>query len=233
MKLLVAVPAFNEADNIGFVLEEVKNALPDSKIVVIDDGSDDDTSKVVKDLGVELLQLPFNLGVGGALRTAFKYAYQNEFSHLVQIDADGQHDPTQVKLLISGLTASDIVIGSRFAKDSSSYEVGFLRRLAMRWLAALTSFFCKTKLTDVSSGFRITNRVGIELFTTRYPSEYLGDTVESLIIAHRSGLKISEVPVTMRERISGSPSQNFFRSTWYLTRATLVILLAALHSNPK
>lgn len=231
MDLLVAIPAFNEAANIEAVIRKVKLELPDAYIVVIDDGSKDKTAEVVRRMGINLLQLPFNLGVGGALRTAFKFAERNGFTHLVQIDADGQHDPAQVTNLINGLNNSNIVIGSRFANGKNNFATSKLRRLAMRWLSWLTSYFCKSRLTDVSSGFRISDRRAIELFAETYPTEYLGDTVESLIIAKKSGLTISEVLVEMQPRQSGEPSQNFIKSVWYLFRATLVVFLAAIHKQ--
>lgn len=231
MKLLVAIPAFNESGSIAKVIEEVKEYIPDSTIVVIDDGSSDSTGKIAKSMGVTVLTLPFNLGVGGALRTAFKYAHRNTFTHLLQIDADGQHNPQLAKRLIQASEKSDIAIGSRFVSKEATFQTSTLRRIAMIWLSFLTSRFCKTKLTDVSSGFRISNEKAIELFARTYPTEYLGDTVESLIIASRNGLTISEVPIEMRYRTTGAPSQNFIKSSWYLLRATMAILFAALHSD--
>lgn len=233
MKLLIVVPAFNEAGSIISVVENISKALPDADVVVVNDGSTDATSVLAKTSGVTVLDLPFNLGVGAALRLGFVYAIRNGYSDVVQVDADGQHDPFQIAKLLNVPNDLDVVIGSRFLDPESKYNAGFMRRLAMKWLAALMTRVCRTPLTDVSSGFRLTRGEALSLFSKEYPPEYLGDTVESLIIARRAGIRIGEVSVTMLPRLSGSPSQNFVRSSWYLIRATLVIFLGLIHSKPR
>jgi hypothetical protein len=151
----------------------------------------------------------------------------------MQIDADGQHLASEARHLLDKSSDNSIVIGSRFLKEDYDYKTSKARRSAMKTLAAITSFICKTKLTDVTSGFRVASGDAISLFATEYPSEYLGDTVESLIIAHRAKIEIREVPVIMNQREFGSPSQNYIKSTWYLFRALLIIVFALFKkSNP-
>ena len=229
MSLLVVIPAFNEANSIGNVIQDIRIHIPTASILVVDDGSKDKTVEVAVSAKVNVLSLPFNVGVGGALRAGFLYAHRNSFTQVLQIDADGQHRAEHAKIILESADGYDIVIGSRFAESKNNYDASFLRRLAIRLLSAAISKICKTKLTDVTSGFRLSSSSAIELFMIDYPVEYLGDTVESLVIAHKSGLSIKEVPVQMSKREFGSPSQNVLKSTWYLLRAFLVIILSLMH----
>ena len=229
MSLLVVIPAFNEAKSIGNVIQDIRLHIPNSSILVVDDGSKDNTAKVAESANVSVLQLPFNIGVGGALRAGFLYAHRHSFTQVLQFDADGQHKAEYASRLLEAAQGIDIVIGSRFAESKHNYDASFLRRLAIRLLSSAISRICKTKLTDVTSGFRLSSSSAIELFMKDYPVEYLGDTVESLVIAHKSGLSIKEVPVQMSKREFGSPSQNVLKSTWYLLRAILVVILSLLH----
>jgi glycosyltransferase involved in cell wall biosynthesis len=229
MSLLVVIPAFNEENSISTVIQDVRTHIPSATILVVDDGSQDSTAEAAKSLQVNVVSLPFNVGVGGALRVGFLYAQRNSFSQVLQVDADGQHRASEAKSLLDASTGFDIVIGSRFAESSPNYSTSVLRKSAIRWLSFVISKICKTKLTDVTSGFRLSSAAAIELFMKDYPVEYLGDTVESLVIAHKSGLSITEVPVQMSQREFGSPSQNFLKSSWYLLRATLVVFLSLIH----
>jgi glycosyltransferase involved in cell wall biosynthesis len=229
VSLLVVIPAFNEEDSIGNVIQDIRIHIPSASILVVDDGSRDNTAKVAESTKVKVLSLPFNVGVGGALRAGFLYAHRNSFTQVLQIDADGQHKAEHAKVLLESGDGFDIVIGSRFTESKNSYNTSLLRRLAIRILSAAISKICKTKLTDVTSGFRLSSSSAIELFMKDYPVEYLGDTVESLVIAHKSGLSIKEVPVQMSKREFGSPSQNVLKSIWYLLRAFLVIILSLIH----
>ena len=229
MSLLVVIPAFNEEKSISSVIRDIRTHIPQASILVVDDGSHDATSEVAESESVNVVSLPFNVGVGGALRVGFLYAHRNSFSQVLQIDADGQHKASEAKSLLDSSEGCDIVIGSRFAESTKNYSASFLRKLAIKWLSFLISKICKTKLTDVTSGFRLSSSSAIELFMKEYPVEYLGDTVESLVIAHKTGLSIKEVPVQMSQREFGSPSQNFVKSSWYLLRATLVVVLSLIH----
>lgn len=226
MSLLVAIPALNEERSIADVIKNVKRELPNCEVLVIDDGSTDNTVSVAKKEGATVISLPFNVGVGGAMRVAFKFASAKHFSQVLQIDADGQHLPSEAKTLVSNSVVDSVVLGSRFLNSKNNYQVGFARRIAMKLLAKVTGYICGIKLTDVTSGFRLTSGTAVELFAREYPREYLGDTVESLIIAHRNSIQIIEVPVSMEQRQHGLPSQNFIKSFWYLIRALIVITLA-------
>ena len=229
MKLLVVIPALNEERSISSVINAVGKSLPDADLLVIDDGSTDKTGSIARAAGAMVATHPFNLGVGAALRTGFRFAFENGSTHVVQIDADGQHDPEEVKKLLAKAEEAEIVVGSRFANDEFVFEVSGVRRLAMRWLAYGLSNITKTPLSDVTSGFRVSSGRAIPLFAEKYPPEYLGDTVESLVIAHRAGLKIVEVPIQMRPREYGKPSQGTLKSLWYVCRATLVLIMALMH----
>lgn len=231
MKLLIAIPAFNEEASISFVINQIKSELPNALPLVINDGSSDKTASIAQKAGAAVISMPFNVGVGGAVRVAFKYALENGFDRVLQIDADGQHLPSEAKRLLETVTENGIVVGSRFLDKSNLYSVSWPRRIAMIILATITSKICKTKLTDVTSGFRIASGGAIEIFARDYPREYLGDTVESLIIAHRNKIEIREVPVVMKAREHGTPSQNLIKSMWYLLRAILVIALAAIKKS--
>lgn len=231
--VLVVIPAFNEAKNIGKVIDELKRAQPALTVIVVDDGSSDGTSRIATAAGIPVLTLPFNLGVGAAMRLGFKYAQQNGFQAVVQVDADGQHVPSEIDSLLEKLNEHDVVIGSRFAEGASTFEVGGSRRIAMRFLAFLLSKITRSDLTDVTSGFRASGPQAIKLFATSYPPEYLGDTIESLVIAHRNRLSIVEVPTTIRERNSGTSSQSTMKALVYTLRAFAVIFLSLLHRAPK
>lgn len=229
-RLLVAIPAYNEAATIAAVIEEVRAAVPEAGILVIDDGSRDGTAQIASAAGARVAQLSFNVGVGGAMRTAFLYARRNGFNRVIQVDADGQHDPRCLPVLMAALDTHSVVIGSRFSEDGE-YQVRGPRRWAMVILARSLSRLAKTKLTDTTSGYRGADERAIALFAEHYPAEYLGDTVESLVIASRAGLPIAEVPVQMRQRQGGSPSQSPIWATLWLGRSLLALATAVSRRN--
>jgi glycosyltransferase involved in cell wall biosynthesis len=232
-RTLVVVPAWNERESLPLLLGELRAALPDVDVVVIDDGSHDGTADVARGTGVRVVQLPFNIGVGGAMRAGFLYAAREGYDVVVQVDADGQHDPLDVPRLVAEVESGvDVVIGARFA-GVGDYRVRGPRWWAMRLLASSVSRLSRVRLTDVTSGFRASSARAIALFAEEYPPEYLGDTVESLVIANRAGLRVGQVPVAMRERQAGQPSQSSWRATLYLGRAVLVLALAVLHPRPE
>jgi glycosyltransferase involved in cell wall biosynthesis len=229
--LLVVIPAFNEEAVLRQTLDALLQEVPSNQVLVVSDGSTDRTSQIVLDKNINLLELPFNLGVGAAMRSGFQYAKENGFQKVIQFDADLQHQPKYIKEIVSKLNELDVVVGSRFA-GNSGYKVSFVRSLAMGLLKDSVARHIGKKMTDVTSGFRGANKKAIEIFADHYPSEYLADTVESLIMAYDKGLTIGEVPVTMQERQGGMPSQNVFRSTLYLFRSILVII-ATLTVKPR
>ena len=188
LRVLVIVPAWNEQASITGTLAEIRECVPWADLLVVDDGSGDRTAETAEAAGATVCRLPFNLGVGGAMRTGYRYALRNGYDAAVQIDADGQHDPRFLADLLARLQDADVVIGARFAKADDPYVVRGPRRWAMVLLARVLSRLAHTRLTDVTSGFRVSNRRAIVLFAQHYPAEYLGDTVESLVIAARAGL---------------------------------------------
>ncbi|WP_457101013.1 glycosyltransferase family 2 protein [Microbacterium sp. P5_E9] len=226
-RVLIVLPAFNEEEAIGDVIREVRSALPDFTCLVVDDGSKDATARVAQAAGATVVRLPFNLGVGGAMRLGFKFALENGYDTVVQIDADGQHDPASVPQLLEKLDDSDIVIGARFA-GVGDYQAHGVRRMAMRIIAGVLSRTAKTTLTDTTSGFKACGPRAVALFAENYPAEYLGDTIEALVIAARAGCRISQVPVAMRARAGGRPSHNPFKAAVYLMRAFLALGFAYL-----
>jgi glycosyltransferase involved in cell wall biosynthesis len=172
-------------------------------------------------------ELPVNLGVGGAMRLGFKYALAHGYSNVVQIDADGQHDPANVPALLAALDGADLVIGARFA-GAGNYEARGPRRWAMRLLAHVLSRTTGTRLTDTTSGFKASGPRAVRLFASHYPAEYLGDTIEALVIASRAGCTVAQVPVSMRVRAGGQPSHAPLRAAGYLGRAFVALGFALI-----
>jgi glycosyltransferase involved in cell wall biosynthesis len=224
---LVAIPAWNESGSIAEVIEKVRDHHPEVGILVVDDGSTDRTPDIARASGAVVVSLPFNVGVGGAMRTAFLYARREGYDALVQIDADGQHDPADLSRLLTGLGDADIVVGTRFHSESM-YFVGGPRKWAMGLLSKALSRMNRGIISDPTSGFRSAGPKAIELFSVQYPAEYLGDTVGSLSIAIRHGLVIHEAPVTMYYRAIGRPSKNALWSALYLGRASLALIATVL-----
>jgi len=235
--VMVVLPAFNEEQSVGLVVKDVIAALPGAAILVVDDGSSDRTAEQSRLAGAQVISNAFNLGVGGAMRVGFKVAASHGYQAIVQVDADGQHDPHDITKLLEALgesPAPHVVIGARFAGQGDLVVPG-ARKLAMRLLARYLSRTTGTRLTDVTSGFRAHNRAAIELFARTYPADYLSDTVESLIIAVRAGGTVAQVPVAMRPRFAGNPSQSSLKAATYLVRVILVLALSVFrsHSNSR
>lgn len=207
------------------MLTELSQVLPDLDVVVIDDGSTDNTAAVARRHGAVVLKLPFNLGIGGALRTGFRYAVDQGYDAAVQFDADGQHDPTMVPRLLSALDSADMVIGSRFASETS-YEVGRTRRRAMKVLQLTIKVLSGRSFTDTSSGFRAFNKPVLEYFATTYPSEYM-ESVEALLAANYEGFRIAEVPVQMHQRAGGEPSAVRLKLLYHYVRVIFTMITRA------
>lgn len=224
---LIVLPAFNEEGSVGDVVREVLQKLPGVGCLVVDDGSSDDTFVRAREAGAVAVRLPFNLGVGAAMRLGFRYALENGYSNVVQVDADGQHDPASVPAMLNDLDDVDIVIAARFA-GMGDYDARGPRRWAMRILAQTLSRVTGTRLTDATSGFRASGPRAVALFADSYPAEYLGDTVESLVIAARSSLTVRQIPTAMRPRSAGVPSHNPLKSATYLGRAVIALLFALM-----
>lgn len=224
---LIIIPAWNESGSIADVVAEVRGELPEVDVLVVDDGSGDATSALARGAGATVLRLPYNFGVGGAMRLGYKYARDNGYQVAIQLDADGQHDPRYVPKLLDALVGADLVIGARFA-GHGEYTVKGPRKWAMQFLSAVLSKLTGTRLTDTTSGFRACNREIIELFASWYPVEYLGDTVETLVTLARKKYRVRQVPVAMRPRAAGTPSQSPIKASVYLGRAFVTLLLALI-----
>jgi len=225
LRRLVIMPAWNEEAVVGATVTELLRTVADADLLVVDDGSTDATASVARDAGARVLVLPFNLGVGGALRAGFVYAWEHGYDQAIQVDADGQHDPAEVEAVFAGLERADISIGARFA-GAGDYQVRGPRAWAMKLLSAVFTRAAGVRLTDVTSGFRAANRRAILQYTRHYPAEYLGDTVDSLLTAIRAGLTVVQVPVAMRPRQGGEPSHAPWKAAVYLLRSAFALLIA-------
>ncbi len=225
---IVVVPAWNEQATVGEVVTGIREQGFD--VVVVDDGSTDNTSEVARASGAVVLRLPTNLGVGGALRTAFRYAIESGYEHVVQCDADGQHPTTEVSRLLREQRSRDVdmLIGSRFVDGrSSDLRVAIGRRLAMSVLARSASKAAGTRITDATSGFRAIRRPLLDELARELPNHYLGDTYEAVIAAGRSGYLIDEVPVAMRERQHGESTASTSAAIQFTVRVVAVAALRA------
>jgi glycosyltransferase involved in cell wall biosynthesis len=224
-RVLLVMPAFNEERSVGDVVAAARRLHYD--VCVVDDGSVDHTFVRAESAGAHVLRLPVNLGVGGALRCGFRWALRNNYDTVVQVDADGQHDPAQVQALLGVLRDSDahMVVGSRFLLGAGPYQVRGIRRLAMRILSARVGRVAGVKVQDSSSGFRAIRRPLLDRFALDYPVEYLGDTVEALIEAARAGADIVEHPIAMTPRAHGAGSAGSIASLWYVLRLLVAIEL--------
>jgi len=225
-KVLIVVPAFNEQHNILKVIGDIRGSIPDFDILVINDCSLDKTSANARKAdGVKVVDLPYNLGIGGAVQTGFKYAYANDYDYMVQIDGDGQHIPREVDKLLDAMSRSgcDMVIGSRFL-DIQSYRTTWTRRLGIKVFYLLFRLLIQTKVTDSTSGFRIYNKKSIELLCRHYPDDY--PEPDAIILLKKHGLTISEVGVEMREREHGSSSITPIKSPYYMVKVILSIFFS-------
>ncbi|HET7653644.1 MAG TPA: glycosyltransferase family 2 protein [Acidimicrobiales bacterium] len=235
MKTLVIIPALDEEESLPGVLAALRAQTPELDVVVVDDGSKDATASVARNAGVAVVSLPYNLGVGGAMRTGFRYALRLGYERAVQLDADGQHDPTDAVRLLAELDAgADLVVGSRFANNDGHYEVGRTRRAAMRVMRRAVKIVSGREFTDPSSGFRAFSRPMLELFAANYSVDYLADTVEALLTAVRSGMRVVEVPVTMRVRAGGAPSTRNVKLVYHYLRLLVVVVTSVTrrHRRP-
>lgn len=229
-KPLVLIPALNEQATIRDVVLGVIDHGFD--VVVINDGSGDNTAEFARAAGATVLNLRVNLGVGGALRCGFRYAVNNGYRAVVQCDADGQHPISHIQKLIdtSNQSASHLVIGSRFRYKEILMSVPRHRRFAMRLLGLIASRACRTKITDSTSGFRLISEPLLSQFAKNFPSHFLGDTFEANVVAGRAGYKVKEVAAPISDRKAGVSSTGSGRSIILIARSILVVLFN-LHFN--
>ncbi|MBN1918666.1 MAG: glycosyltransferase family 2 protein [Verrucomicrobia bacterium] len=225
------MPAYNEAASVAGVVAGVRAMLPGATALVISDGSRDATAVEAARAGAVVLDLPINLGIGGAEQTGYRYAAQRGFDAVVRVDADGQHPAGEIRKLLDRLEEGDVdlVVGSRFLESpEGAYRPGGLRRLGIRFYAALIGLITRRRVTDPTSGFRAANRNAIERFAERYPEDY--PEPESLVYAHRLGLRVAEVPVAMMERQASVSTINVPVGAYYAVKVTLAILIDLLRS---
>ncbi len=227
-KLLIVVPAYNETGNIVAMLNELKLSGFVADVLVVNDASVDTTAAEAKNMGVKVVSLPFNLGIGGAVQTGLLYAKRKGYEVAFQVDADGQHDPQFLKDLLAPILSNkaDLVIGSRFLPPHLGYQSSMIRRVGINFFATVISVLIGSKITDPTSGFRAFNRKSIELYAAEYPHDY--PEPEAIVLASLSGLKIREVPVQMRKRVGGVSSIRYLKTLYYMIKVTLAILLDML-----
>ncbi|MCU0666200.1 MAG: glycosyltransferase family 2 protein [Candidatus Omnitrophica bacterium] len=228
VKTLVIIPALNESGNILKVVSGIKSAMLDVDILVVDDGSFDNTAQLAEDTAASVIRLPFNLGIGGAVQTGFKYAHLNGYDAVVQFDADGQHDASFIKDILDPVLKEnvDLCVGSRFLAKDAYYKSSFLRRVGIKFFSCLISLLTGQKTTDPTSGFRATGKKLIALFSCCYPIDF--PEPEGIVIARCYNAKIKEVPVRMHPRQSGVSSIRFLKSGYYMFKVTLAVILCLL-----
>jgi glycosyltransferase involved in cell wall biosynthesis len=220
------VPALNEEVTVPRVIDELRAFDPGLDVVVVDDGSTDRTAAVAAAKGSRVLRLPFNLGIGGAVQTGFRYAFEQGYDLAVRVDGDGQHDPSQLAAVIGPVLRdeADIAVGSRFAREAGDgYRSSRSRRIGIRILAAVVSRIVGQRVTDTTSGFQALNRRGIALFARDYPHDY--PEVEATVMVFRHRLRLTEVPVSMRERGGGRSSITALGSIYYMVKVLLALFV--------
>lgn len=223
-KILIIVPAFNEERSLASVLNSIKKEAPYADIVVINDGSKDNTAYVARKQNVEVVSVPFNLGIGGAVQTGLIYAQRNKYDVAIQLDADGQHKAEELEKLLLPLRndQADLVLGSRFL-EKTNYHSTFMRKLGNRIFSALIALVTKQYFTDSTSGFRAFNRRAINFLSEHYPTEF--PEPESLVILKKHGFRVKEVTVEMNERQAGESSVTWFKAVYFMISISIAILI--------
>lgn len=222
--MLIIIPAFNEEASIGSVIKDVRTHLPGADIAVVNDGSWDNTAKIASAHNVIVLSHPYNMGIGATMQTGYKYALLKGYDVAVQVDADGQHPADQIKTLLEPILngKADLVVGSRFLGEGG-YKPSIARGFGMSFFSRLVSFIVSARITDTTSGFRAAGKDCIEFFSRSYPDDY--PEVEALVLLHRRGFSIMEVPVRMEERASGRSSITPAKSVYYMVKVLLAIIV--------
>ncbi|MBJ7348221.1 MAG: glycosyltransferase family 2 protein [Thermoleophilaceae bacterium] len=229
---LAIVPAYNEQANVASVVREIRQQAHDFDVVVIDDGSTDETAREAEAAGAATIRHPFNLGIGGAVQSGYLYACEHGYEMAVQIDGDGQHDPAELKKLVARMEAEpqvDMVYGSRFLEQNGFQSSG-MRRLGIKIFASVLSLVTRQRVTDPTSGFRLGNRRAIELFARDYPHDY--PEVEAILMMHAHRLRTAEVAVEMRERTGGESSIGVIASAYYMIKVLLAVLIGLARARP-
>lgn len=233
LKKLAIVPAYNESGMVARVVRDIRRAAPDFDVVVIDDGSSDATAALAEAEGAEVIRHPYNLGIGGAVQSGYKYALRNDYDIAVQVDGDGQHKPEYLPQMASaletGVERADMVYGSRFIGEPG-YKVPFGRRAGNMIFSVVLSALTRQRITDPTSGFRMTNRRATELFARDYPHDY--PEVEALLMLHANHLRIHEVHVQMNARGFGQSSIDYPRSAYYMVKVLLALFVGLFRRRP-
>ena len=226
-KPLVIIPAYNEEGSIGKVIDDIRHHLPRADILVVNDGSMDETSDLAREKGVLVLEHPYNMGIGATMQTGFLYASRNGYPLAIQVDGDGQHDPTFLEELTSPVLKGEVnvVIGSRYLEEKG-FKSSVSRRVGIRFFSILYYMLSGDRVTDPTSGFRAVDQKVLEFFSKEYPSDY--PEVESLILLHKKGFTFKEIPVIMKERQGGVSSINLLKSIYYMVKVTLSMLIGRL-----
>jgi glycosyltransferase involved in cell wall biosynthesis len=224
MKSLVIIPAYNESENIKNTVQTLMEKAPQFDYVVVNDHSKDDTLKILQENHINYINLPTNLGIGGAVQTGYQYAYENGYDMAVQVDGDGQHDPAYLNQLVETMQKedADMVIGSRFI-NKEGFQSTFARRVGINYFSHLIKQLTGKTITDPTSGFRLANRRVIALFAQDYPRDY--PEPESIVALLKRGLKVVEAPVVMKERQGGQSSIRLQNSIYYMIKVTIAILI--------
>lgn len=224
IRKLIIIPAYNEEESIVELISEIKNAAPDFDYVVINDHSKDNTLDLCKRNKIRVIDLPINLGIGGAVQTGYRYACQNDYDYAVQLDGDGQHDPAYLSVMYKRITAdnADMVIGSRFI-EKRGFQSSTTRRLGIRFFTVLIKLLTGVVISDPTSGFRIVNRNIMEKFAMDYPRDY--PEPESVVSILKGNGKVEEIPVQMRERRGGVSSINIKKSVYYMVKVTIAMIM--------
>ncbi len=227
MKSIVIIPAYNEEKSIEKTVEDIRENAPEFDYVIVNDCSRDNTLKVCTEKGMHVLNLPINLGIGGAVQTGYLYAYKNGYDFAVQFDGDGQHDAKFLHEMRDYMVEHklNMLIGSRFI-EKEGFQSSGIRRFGIRYFSALIKFLTKAKITDPTSGMRMVNREIIGIYADSYPKDY--PEPESVVAILNMGKTVGEYPVVMRERTEGVSSISPLRSVYYMVKVTLAILVEML-----
>ena len=222
MKILVIVPAYNEEGSIKGVNEDLRVNFPQGDLLVVNDGSRDSTAEAAKALGVNVIDLPYNVGIGGAMQTGFLYALQEGYDAALQFDGDGQHHADQIEKILAPFLAggADLVVGSRFLSEGG-FTSSVQRRIGSKILSFVVSTIVGNRITDTTSGFRVYSRKTLDFFSYVYPEDY--PEVEAFILAHKKGLRIVEVPSEIGPRTGGKSSITFSQAFYYMVKVLLAI----------
>lgn len=233
-RYLAIVPAFNEVEAIAPTVAAIHQAAPDFDVLVVDDGSIDATAELASATGAAVLRMPFNLGIGGAMQSGYIYALEHGYEVAVQVDGDGQHDPGHIHDLLDRLRADpalNMVTGSRFLdRDGEGYRSSSARRVGIRVFSRVVSLITGQRVTDPTSGFRMTNRRGIELFAHDYPHDY--PEVEAILLMHAHRLRSCEIPVRMRPRLTGESAISSSQSVYYMVKVLLAVFVGLFRRRP-